>query len=153
MLAVKIRWPERLSSALWRRWWVSLVALALGPGLLVNGLLKAYMGRPRPIQVNQFGGTADYVPVWTHSTACQANCSFVSGEASFGLFLIVFAFWFAGAMRWPALALIGLFGVAMSLNRVAFGAHFLSDVVLGWCLTALVILLVDRYLPRRLAEL
>jgi lipid A 4'-phosphatase len=153
VLAIRILRPDWLSPSIWRRWWVTLLAVLLGPGLLVNGILKAYMGRPRPLQTTLFGGNAEFVPVWTSSTGCAANCSFVSGEASFGLFLVIFAFWFTGPMRWLALGVVGLFGVAMSLNRMAFGAHFLSDVLLAWCLTALVILLVDRYLPDRLVAL
>ncbi len=142
-----------LSPAIWRRWWVTLLAVLLGPGLLVNGILKAYMGRPRPLQTILFGGKAEFVPAWTYSKGCAANCSFVSGEASFGLFLIIFAFWFTGPARWLALIVLGLFGVAMSINRMAFGAHFLSDVLLAWCFTALVILLIDRYLPERLVAM
>ncbi len=145
--------PASLSHQIWRRWWVTLLAMILGPGLLVNGILKAYMGRPRPHQTTLFGGTAEFMPVWTYSTGCKANCSFVAGEASFGFFLIVFAFWFTGRNRLVALAAIGVFGFVMSLNRMAFGAHFLSDVLLAWSLTAVVILLVDRYLPPRLVEM
>ena len=32
------------------------LSLLLGPGLLVNGILKPQWGRPRPIHVTQFGG-------------------------------------------------------------------------------------------------
>ncbi len=153
VLAIKLWRPDLLTPRIWRRWWVTLIAVLLGPGLLVNGLLKAYVGRPRPLQTTEFGGTADFVPVWTYSKQCAANCSFVSGEASFGLFLVVFAFWFSGPARWLAFGAVGLFGLAMSVNRMAFGAHYLSDVLLAWCLTAMVILLVDRYLPARLVAM
>lgn len=147
VLAAKLLRPERVSSGLWRLWWLALWAVALGPGLLVNGLLKAFMGRARPLQTTLFGGNAEFVPVWTPSTGCAANCSFVSGEASFGLYLLVFAFWFAaGASRMAALIVLSLFGLAVSVNRIAFGAHFLSDVMLAWALTAVVIFAVDRWL-------
>ena len=33
-----------------------IATLALGPGLLTNAVLKQYWGRPRPIDVAQFGG-------------------------------------------------------------------------------------------------
>src|SRR5262245_300383 len=39
-------------------------SLLLGPGLLVNGILKEHWGRPRPIAVTQFGGTQPYVDWW-----------------------------------------------------------------------------------------
>jgi lipid A 4'-phosphatase len=153
VVVLRVVKPEWVSLSLRRRWWVTVLAVLLGPGLLVNGILKAYMGRPRPIQTTLFGGKVDFVPVWTYSKGCATNCSFVSGEASFGLFLIIFAFWLSGTARWAAFGVIGLFGVAMSVNRMAFGAHFLSDVLLAWSLTALVILLIDRYLPERLVAL
>lgn len=147
VLVVKLVRPERISDGLWRRWWLALLAVALGPGLLVNGVLKAFMGRARPLQTTLFGGQAEFVPVWTPSTGCAANCSFVSGEASFALYLLVFAFWLAaGVSRTAAVGVLGLFGLAVSINRIAFGAHFLSDVVLAWGLTAVVIFAVDRWL-------
>ena len=151
VLVAKVTRPERVSPTVWRRWWLALLSVALGPGLLVNGLLKAFMGRARPVQTRMFGGTADFVPAWTYSTGCDSNCSFVSGEASFSLYLLVFAFWFAaGASRTAALATLGLFGLGVSINRIAFGAHFLSDVMLAWALTAVVILTADRWLVPRM---
>src|SRR5262245_4094209 len=41
-----------------------LLALALGPGLLVNGILKPLWGRPRPYQVESFGGARPYRYWW-----------------------------------------------------------------------------------------
>jgi len=35
---------------------VALISLGVGPGLVVNLLLKAHSGRPRPVQTNLFGG-------------------------------------------------------------------------------------------------
>ena len=147
VLVVRLREPHRVSDSLWRRWWLALLSVALGPGLLVNGLLKAFMGRARPLQTTLFGGSAEFVPAWTYSTGCTSNCSFVSGEASFAAFLLLFAFWLvAGASRTAALVALTVFGIAVSINRIAFGAHFLSDVVLAWGLTAIVIAAVDLWL-------
>ena len=36
--------------------------------------------------------------------------------------------------------------MALSLNRIAFGAHFLSDIVLAWWITLLVIAVLCRLL-------
>ena len=43
--------------------------------------------------------------------------------------------------RWRPTAIRVLLGFAVvfSLNRIVFGAHFLSDVVLAWWITLLVI--------------
>jgi len=54
----------------------------VGPGLTTNLLLKDHWGRPRPHQVQQFAGAADFQPWWRPGGACERNCSFVSGEAS-----------------------------------------------------------------------
>src|SRR5690606_563997 len=71
---------------------------------------------------------------------CQANCSFVSGEASASFWLVAFAF--VVPRRWRAGTAIGTlaFALAISINRMAFGGHFLSDVVLAWGLTLVAIL-------------
>src|SRR5215467_6617018 len=41
-----------------------LLTLALGPGLLANTILKDNWGRPRPIQVTEFGGPLEFLPWW-----------------------------------------------------------------------------------------
>ena len=41
-----------------------LSTLVLGPLLLVNVILKNDWGRPRPVEVDAFGGDAPYVEVW-----------------------------------------------------------------------------------------
>ena len=40
----------------------SLATVALGTGLLVNGIGKDYTGRPRPRTLQEFGGQAQYRP-------------------------------------------------------------------------------------------
>ncbi len=71
-----------------RRAAVLLAGLALGSGLVVNGLLKSLWGRARPIQIETFGGEADFTAAWTVSDACRDNCSFVSGEASSAAWMV-----------------------------------------------------------------
>ena len=51
---------------------------ALGPGLLVNVLLKDFWGRPRPHMVEEYGGGLPYTRVWEITDRCVDNCSFVS---------------------------------------------------------------------------
>ena len=43
---------------------VIVLTIALGPGLLVNGILKDYWGRPRPAEISNFGGDKEFRPVW-----------------------------------------------------------------------------------------
>src|ERR1700730_8960940 len=61
-----------------------VATLALGPGLVTNSLLKSYWGRPRPIDVVEFGGDQHFVPWWDPRGECPGNCSFVAGGASGG---------------------------------------------------------------------
>jgi lipid A 4'-phosphatase len=119
------------------------VALALGPGLLVNSLIKEISGRARPVQVEQFGGLHRFSPAFTLADECDRNCSFVSGHVAAATMPV--AGWFLAATRrrrrlWLATGL-GL-GLASGLARLAVGAHFLSDVVLAMLLTWLACALV-----------
>ena len=111
---------------------VALGSLIIGPGLLVNLVLKEHWGRPRPWQTLDFGGQLDFVQVGSMAGKCVSNCSFVSGEAAGAgwLFcLIVFVPQPARSALALPLAAISFLAPAM---RLAFGAHYLSDVILGW---------------------
>ncbi|MTH98213.1 phosphatase PAP2 family protein [Roseibium sp. RKSG952] len=122
--------------------------LILGPGILVNAILKDNWGRPRPNSVEVFGGTAHYQDVWVMSDQCASNCSFVSGEASGSMWLVALAFVAPLAWRAAILWFVLPLGFLLSLNRIAFGGHFLSDTLLSWGLTLLVLLFVHRLLYR-----
>ncbi|ADK99328.1 phosphatase PAP2 family protein [Brevundimonas subvibrioides] len=128
-----------------RRAVVLLAGLAIGPGLIVNGLLKSAWGRPRPVQVDLFGGEAAFTPAWTISDGCARNCSFVSGEASSAAWMVA-AVWLMTPpewRRWTVPAAL-TYGAALSVNRMAFGGHFLSDTLLSWAITGLVLAVLHR---------
>jgi membrane-associated PAP2 superfamily phosphatase len=125
---------------------------ALGPGLSVQAV-KAVVGRARPRALEEFGGSAIFTPAWDFSDQCIRNCSFVSGEAAsaFALMaLIVFVkpryatYWMVG---------IGVFAAAFSFNRVAFGAHFLSDVIIAGNLMWIVAILLWRWFSRNASQI
>lgn len=143
-LVLKIALPLRRSLVAPGTTVFLLAPLLLGPGLLVNLVLKDNWGRPRPADIDAFGGSVPYVDVWQISDYCSRNCSFVSGEGSSAIWLTALAFVVPRAWRLPVLAVTGLWAVALSVNRIAFGGHFLSDVLLAWTLTALVMALVYR---------
>ncbi|MEO8669174.1 MAG: phosphatase PAP2 family protein [Bauldia sp.] len=121
-----------------------LAGLALGPGLVVNAILKDHWGRPRPLAIDFFGGTAPYVDVWRVTDYCIRNCSFVAGEASSAAWLVALTLVVPRHFRLPTLLVTGVFAIALSLNRIVFGGHFLSDVLLSWGLTGLVIAVLYR---------
>jgi lipid A 4'-phosphatase len=106
------------------------LATALGPGLLVNTVLKDHWGRARPAQIEQFGGTERFTPAPLISDQCPRNCAFVSGHAALGFSLVSFAFLLpAGRRRRNAVIAAVGFGAVVGLARIAGGRHFLSDVV------------------------
>jgi membrane-associated PAP2 superfamily phosphatase len=108
-----------------------LLALALGPGLVVNVVLKDNLGRPRPREVVEFGGKHLYTQAWQPGDA-GSNSSFPSGHASVAFFLLAPFFlwrrsnkvqsWF---FLWVGLA----WGSLVGLARMLQGGHFLSDVL------------------------
>ncbi len=121
----------------WRRWAFLLLTLLLGPGLVTNVLFKDNWGRARPLQVAEFGGPAQFTPALVLSDQCAKNCSFVSGDASFGFWMHSFAY-IAPRRRRPLFwAGLGI-GVLGGLLRIGMGAHFFSDVVFAGILMLLV---------------
>ena len=116
-----------------------LLSLALAPGLLVNGVLKEYSGRPRPIHVKEFGGSVDFRPWNRIDGACRSNCSFVSGEVSASAWLTAPASLAPVPYRVPLMAAAMVFAAATGWLRMAFGGHFLSDVLFAILFTLLVV--------------
>ncbi|MFM9735641.1 phosphatase PAP2 family protein, partial [Streptomyces niveiscabiei] len=89
---------------------------------------KDHWGRPRPEHIADFGGSAHYVPPLLPSRQCDRNCSFPSGHAAAGFWLISGAWvWTGHRRRWLTGGL--LFGAVIGLTRIAQGGHFLSDVL------------------------
>lgn len=115
---------------------MALTAYLLGPLLIVNAVLKAHSGRPRPDDTTLFGGRLDFVAAGDFSGACHSNCSFVSGEAAAAGWLLCLLPLLGGRFRGAAAVFIVAVSVATPLLRVAMGGHFLSDAVLGWLLGA-----------------
>ena len=133
-------WRNRQSTAHLlsiRRTFFLLLTLILGPGLLINVILKNHAGRSRPNRVEAFGGDREFTPAFVTTGACESNCSFVSGDASMGYYLLAFLF-VARKRRWAIALAAYTLGTAIGLVRIAQGAHFLSDVIFAGFFTFLV---------------
>lgn len=119
-----------------------IIVLMLGPGLMIDVVLKDHWGRARPARVTEFGGTARFSSALVISDQCAKNCSFVSGHASAGFYFASLGF-LGGAVARRRWTLIGLgLGGVFGYGRIAQGAHFLSDVVFSFYATWFVAWLV-----------
>lgn len=148
-VAVKLARPDRASPIAPNLVLFLLSSLILGPGLLVNVILKDHWGRPRPSMIAAFGGSSPYVPVWEITSFCSRNCSFVAGEPSAAVWLIGAALVLPRRWRLPGAIVAGVYAVLIGVNRIAFGGHFLSDVLLSFSLTFLVMALLHRLFVER----
>ena len=145
-LIVKLILPERASLIAPRTSLFLISSLLIGPALIVNGILKGTWGRPRPVHIEAFGGDLPFVEVWRITDLCDTNCSFVSGEASTAIWLMALALVAPLAWRNRVAIVTLVLAIIFSVNRIAFGGHFLSDVMLSWTLTLLVIVILHHFL-------
>jgi lipid A 4'-phosphatase len=141
-LVIKLIFPRHKLLVSGRAILFLTVTMALGPGLLVNVVLKEHWGRPRPIDVTQFGGDQHFVPWWDPRGDCPSNCSFVSGDVSGAVWTIAPAA--LAPPQWRVLA----YGAALALGfgmgtlRVMAGAHFVTDAVFAGVFTFLIVSIV-----------
>ena len=113
--------------------------------MLINLVIKPLWGRARPAATTEFGGSLIYTTPFQLSDQCHRACSFVSGETS-ALFpcatvfcLLVLPLLRPGMRLW-AMAGIGFLAISGSLLRIAFGGHFLSDVIFSAVISTLLTL-------------
>lgn len=111
---------------------VALCVALLGPGLIVEVGLKPYWQRPRPVQVQTFGGNDIYRAPFRYCAPCTSHHSFVSSHAANGYFLLALGLTAPPTRRrrWFAAGLLA--GSVIGLGRMAQGGHFLSDVLFAF---------------------
>ena len=120
----------RLNRRYTRPFLVIILTVILGPGLVVNGILKEHWGRPRPADLKQFGSTEQYRHFWNPGGR-GCGKSFVCGHCA-----IAFSTCSVVALYpiHPVVASVGLvsgmlYGLLMSLARISQGGHFSTDAV------------------------
>jgi lipid A 4'-phosphatase len=155
-VAGKLVFPQRRMLIPGRAALFLIATLALGPGVLTNGVLKGHSARMRPVDIVELGGKERFTPWWDPRGTCPENCSFVAGEASGGFWTLAPAA--LAPPQWRALAYAGAlgFGAAIGLLRMAAGAHFFTDVVFAGVLMYVLIWtlhgLIYRWRPTRLTD-
>ncbi|MBW1988287.1 MAG: phosphatase PAP2 family protein [Deltaproteobacteria bacterium] len=115
--------------AAWRPY-IALFALTsiIGAGVLVNGVLKPWWGRPRPVEVEQFGGHWQYQPPLSPGKMGKGH-SFACGHATMGFVFFAVVFWWRKSRK-AALAGVAatvMLGGLLSAARLVQGAHFFTD--------------------------
>lgn len=123
----------------WKMWrkacLVLILTMAVGEGFIVHGVLKDHWGRPRPKQVEQFGGMQEFRPYYKPNFFNQPepSKSFVCGHCGMGFFFLAFTvlgfrYHNQGLIWFGLVAGLGL-GFIMGISRMAQGGHFLTDVL------------------------
>lgn len=103
-----------------------VLVIALGPGLVVNLIVKDHWGRPRPVHIHEFGGQYEYIP--PAKIGSTPEKSFVCGHCSVGY--AFFAVYFLAQNHKLFYFLLTLvFAWSMGFTRMAAGGHFLSDIL------------------------
>lgn len=133
---------------------VFLCAALLGPGLVIEGVFKNTVGRPRPVQIEPFGGPQAFQGPFALGDNTSAHRSFCSSHAAtgfalMGLGLTCGPLW---RRRWFLIGLVS--GAVIGAGRIMQGGHFLSDVIFAfysvWLSCELVAWLDRRRLQRGL---
>ena len=151
-------YKEKILNICIRDWIYFLSCLILGTGIIVNSILKNLWGRARPNETVIFGGDHPFSIPWLNVEYCDTNCSFVSGDVSFFTLSLALLIIF-NKTSWNIFAYILI--TFISLLRIMEGDHFLSDTLIGFIITYLVIKALnsifkkmpeDMYLNRRLRK-
>jgi len=147
-LVIKLILPRRKLLMPGRAVVFLIATMILAPGLMANVILKDHWGRPRPIDITQFGGNEHFVAWWDPRGDCRANCTFVSGDVAGAFWTIAPAA--LAPPQWRALAYgaaLGL-GTGMAAIRMMAGGHFPSDVIFAGVFTFLIIWIVYALIYR-----
>ncbi len=130
---------------------VPLITYGVGVGLIVNMFLKDTFGRARPRDTLGLGGDQPLSAAWEMSQACASNCSFTSGEAAGAMAMMSLLYLIpAGGKltRRVVQILLGTLAISLSFNRILFGGHYLSDVVLSMLIVTIVMLAAELLVTR-----
>jgi len=133
----------------WRRYGVFvLLAVVIGPGLIINATFKDHWDRPRPRDIVEFGGNAHYVMAPLRG---EGGASFPCGHCSVGfLYGLGWWIWRDRRRQWARLSMAAglLAGTALGLGRMAAGGHFVSDILWSAIIAFAVAHALDYYVLR-----
>lgn len=115
-----------------RRWFLTAawVAAVIAGSAITTRLLKHFVGRSRPDIPDQIGG-------WSFPSAHSVQIAVAAGI----LIVLTCQHVHARRVRIPLVTLWLAIAVLVGLDRIFVGAHFPSDVVAGWLLGAVYVLI------------
>lgn len=115
-----------------RRLAVFIVVASIG-AMVLNAVVKQLVGRLRPVLED---------PFYTVAGDSFPSGHAMSSLATYGAIVLVFAPALGRVARWVLLGSVSAILIAIGFTRLALGAHFLSDVLAGWLLGAVWLVLV-----------
>jgi len=129
-----------------------ILAMLIGPGLIINGILKPGWGRARPRQIEAFGGSSPFSPFYKpnlNPPSGDKYKSMPSGHASMGFYFLVLTVLGYRTKR-KILFFSGLFlalslGLGLGYTRIAQGGHYLTDVIVAALISWLVAIALDWF--------
>ena len=133
----QIYFKEKILNIPVREWAYLFSCLIIGTGIVVNSIFKNLWGRARPNDTIQFGGQEPFTIPWLNVDYCNTNCSFVSGDVSFFTLSLALLIIF-NKTSWNTFAYAAI--LLISLLRIMEGDHFLSDTVMSFIITYVIII-------------
>ncbi len=133
----QIYFKEKILNIPVREWVYLFSCLIIGTGVVVNSIFKNLWGRARPNDTIQFGGQEPFTIPWLNVDYCDTNCSFVSGDVSFFTLSLALLIIF-NKTSWNTFAYAAI--LLISLLRIMEGDHFLSDTVMSFIITYVIII-------------
>ncbi len=104
------------------------IATTVGPGIVVDTVVKDGFQRARPSQVQDFGGIRQFTPALQVAQQCTSNCSFVSGHTASAFMVAGLALLGGRSRLWWLYGGV-VFGLLTGFARMSVGAHWFSDVL------------------------
>jgi lipid A 4'-phosphatase len=134
----------------WRRTAIAGICVAaLSSGVIIELGLKKTIGRPRPVQTIEFGGSQPFHAAFEPGSNPAQHKSFPSGHAAAGFSLMMLGMFASPAWRRRWFMIGVLAGTAVGMARIMQGGHYLSDIVFSfhsvWLSCELVAFAFRRY--------
>lgn len=131
---------------------VIALTIAIGAGAITT-LFKEEWKRPRPKQIEQFGGTEAFKPFYEPNFFAKGQLkSFPSGHTAMGFCFLALAV-LGRRLNYRPLYISGMalaigLGCLLAMARIAQGGHFLTDTLASACLMWITASAADRIVYR-----